>query len=105
MPEKTRLGNRVSGIESLHRLDFHSRVKVFENPVIRPAAEGNSVRADLAEAGPVSPTLAEERVAIDAVRIFGLLVHEEIVGNVERPAHGKAAQDELEIGRASCRER
>ena len=61
----------------------------------RPAAEGHAVRADLAHAGAVSPSLAVERVAVHAVRVLRLVVDEEVVRHVQRPADRQAAQHEL----------
>src|SRR5437016_4997657 len=77
-----------------HRYDLYARVVVVDDLRGRPAAEGHAVGADLAEADAVSPALAVERVAVDAVGIAGLVEDEEVVGDVERPADGEAAQDE-----------
>src|SRR4051812_4761367 len=80
--------------DRLHRPDLDPRVVVRQDLLRRPAARGHTVRADLAEADTVSPSLAVEGVAIHAVGVLRLLVDEEIVRHVERPAHGQAFQNE-----------
>src|SRR5437764_15224804 len=53
----------------LHPGDLDPQVIPLQNLLVRPAAEGHAVRADLAEADAVPPSLAEERVALGAVGV------------------------------------
>src|SRR5436305_615661 len=69
-----------------HRNNLDPRVVPLQNLLRFPSAKGHAIRADLAEADAVAPTLPEKRVAVGAVGIDGLVEDEEVVGDVQRPA-------------------
>src|SRR5882672_6794791 len=98
-PSPGETASRGSGLRAPY--DLHAVVVVVQDVLVRLAAQRHAVRADLAEADPVPPSLAAEDERLDlAVRAERAIQCEQVLADAKGGANAEAADVERALAAA-----